>query len=190
MGFRQGIGGLFIRDARQDQLHIHSTLGSEFQSRLHLIIQNEVGRHDMYIVFGPVENVHIDALPHLIIVQWTIAVGHHIALRLHRRRGQQRLVPAGFLLRQVPHLQEHQGKALHRLSPQEDGGILPVAEALLAVDVLIRQIYAAGEGHLAVDDQDFPVIPVVIVGGEEGLDGGKGLAADAQLLQPPGIVPR
>ena len=65
-----------------------------------------------------------------------------------------------------------------------------MAEALLAVDVLIRQIYAAGEGHLAVDDQDFPVIPVVIVGGEEGLDGGKGLAADAQLFQPPGIVPR
>ena len=75
-----------------------------FQSRLHLVVQNEIGRHDMHVVLGPVEDVHIDALPHLIIVQWTVAVGHHIALRLHRRRGQQRLVPAGFLLRQVPHL--------------------------------------------------------------------------------------
>ena len=85
VGFRQRIGRLFIRDARQDQLHIHPTLGSEFQSRLHLVVQNEVGRHDMHVVLGPVENVHIDALPHLIIVQWTVAVGHHIALRLHRR---------------------------------------------------------------------------------------------------------
>ena len=102
--FCQRIGGLLVRNARQDQLHIHSTLGSEFQGRLHLVVQNEIGRHDMHVVLGPVENVHIDALPHLIIVQWTVAVGHHIALRLHRRRGQQGLVPAGLLLRQVPHL--------------------------------------------------------------------------------------
>ena len=104
MGFRQRIGRLFIRDARQDQLHIHPTLGSEFQSRLHLVVQNEIGCHNMYIVLGPVENVHIDALPHLIIVQWTVAVGHHIALRLHRRRGQQGLIPARLLFRQIPHL--------------------------------------------------------------------------------------
>ena len=104
VGFRQRIGRLFIRDARQDQLHIHPTLGSEFQSRLHLVVQNEIGCHDMHVVLGPVENVHIDALPHLIIVQWTVAVGHHIALRLHRRRGQQGLIPARLLFRQIPHL--------------------------------------------------------------------------------------
>ena len=44
------------------------------------------------------------------------------------------------------YLQKHQGKALHRLALEHDGGVFPVTEALNAVYILVSQIYAAGEG--------------------------------------------
>ena len=46
----------------------------------------------------------------------------------------------------------------------------------------------AGKGGVAVDHQDLPVVPVVVVGGDERGDGGEGLAADAQFPQPLRVV--
>ncbi len=97
-----------------------------------------------------------------------------MALRLHRRRGQQASSQRGSPFPSDSTFVRTSGlKALHRLSRRRMAVSFQWPKRSLAVDVLIRQIYAAGEGHLAIDDQDFPVIPVVIVGGEEGLDGGQ-----------------
>ena len=82
------------------------------------------------------------------------------------RRGDiidQPLIKLRLLLIYVPHLQEHEREALHRAALQHDRGILPVAEAFLAVDVLVSEIHAAVEGDLAVYDHDLAVIPVVVV---------------------------
>ncbi len=54
------------------------------------------------------------------------------------------------------------------------------------VDVLICQIHAAGKAHLPVDDENFPVVAVVVVGGDEGRDRREHLALDAQRFQPAG----
>ena len=56
------------------------------------------------------------------------------------------------------------------------------------VDVLIRQIHAAVKGGVSVDDQNFPMVPVIVVGGEERRHRGEHLALDAQLPQALGIV--
>ena len=58
-----------------------------------------------------------------------------------------------------------------------------VAEAAAAVDVLVRQVHAAGVGYLAVDDQDLAVVAVVVVGGDHRSDRREHLAGDAQLFQ-------
>ena len=190
MGLGQGPGHLFIRDARQHQAHIHAPLGRELQSGLHLAVQDQVGGHDIDIALRTVENVHIHPLPHLVVVQRAIPIGQHVAPCLRRRLGGigQEAVDLQLLLVHAPHLQEHQRKAGHRLAPEADGGILPMAKAGAAVNVFIGQIYPAGEGGMAVNDRDLPVIPVVIVGGYKGCHGGKHLAPDAQGLESFGIV--
>ena len=93
-------------------------------------------------------------------------------------------------LRHIPHLQEHHGKALYRVSLQHDGRILPVAKAHLAVDVLVRQIYTAGKGRMAVYNHNLPVIPVILISGQGWLYRRKHLTADSLFLQHPGIMVR
>ena len=68
------------------------------------------------------------------------------------------LLPAGAV---VPHGQEHDGHGPHRLPPQEDGAVLPVAEPHPAVDILVRQVHPPGEAPLPIDDAQLPVVPVV-----------------------------
>ena len=57
-----------------------------------------------------------------------------------------------------------------------------MAEARLEVDIFVRQIHAAGEGDAPVNDGDFPVVAVVVEGGDEGPQGREHLAADAESL--------
>ena len=92
------------------------------------------------------------------------------------------------LLVHVPHLEEQHGQALDRVPLQHDSRVLPVAEPLLPVDVLIPQIDASRKAHPAVNDADLPVVPVVLHGGQKGLDGVHHLAPDALSLQLLGIV--
>ena len=56
------------------------------------------------------------------------------------------------------------------------------------VDIFICQVNAAGKGNLAVNDQDLPVIPVVVVGRDDRGDGAEHLAADAKGLHFLGIA--
>ena len=143
----------------------------------------------MHVPLRLVEDVHVHLLPHILVVQGTVAVGHHVAGPGGCRRASVlkvfQIALVGLLppLRDVPVLQKHHGKTLHRVPLEHHRRVLPVAEALLPVDVLIRQIDAAGEGRVAVDHHDLPVIPVVLVGGQHRAHRGEHLAADAHGLQ-------
>lgn len=192
VSFRQGVGGLFIRHAGQDQAHIHPPLGRKAQGGLHLAVQNQIGRHDVDIPLGPVQNVHIDPLAHLVFVQRAVPVGHHPApgLLAGGRGHAEKAGELRLLFGDRPHLQKHQGKALHRLALEHHGGVLPVAVLFDHIDILIRQIDPAVEGGVPVDHQNFAVVAVVVVGGDKGGQRREHPARDAQLVQPFGVVVR
>ena len=63
----------------------------------------------------------------------------------------------------LPHVDELTGQAPGALALQPQAAVLPVAEAPDDVGVLIGQVGAAGEGHIAIDAGDFPVVAVVEV---------------------------
>ena len=190
MGLGQGVGRLFIRYARQDDGNLHPSLRGKAQGSVQLAVEDQVRRHDVDIVFRPVQNVDIDHLAHPVAVHRGVAVGDHIARSLSRRlcREAQIFSKLRLLLVNVPHLQKQQREALYRLALQHYGSVLPVAEDLFPVDVPVRQIHAAGKGRMSVNDQNFSVVPVVIMGGNKGGDRRKGLAFYAQLFQFLGVT--
>ena len=83
----------------------------------------------------------------------------------------------------APHLQEHAGKTAYGFAAEHHGGILPMAEQIHAVDIFVSQIDAAGEGYLTVDHQNFAVVTVIIMGGEEGHQRCERFALDAHFFQ-------
>ena len=190
MGEGEGIREGFVRDARQDQPHVHAPLGRKGQGGLELAVEDQIRGHDVHVSLRPVQDVDVHLLPHMVGVHGTVPVGDDEALRLGRG-GCRDLRHDGEVRRlfiQVPHLQEHQGEAAGGLALQHDGRVLPVTVFDNAVDVLVLKIHPAGESGAAVDHQDLPVVPVVVVGGDERRNGGEGLAADAQLPQPLRVV--
>ena len=56
------------------------------------------------------------------------------------------------------------------------------------IDVLIGNVHAAGKGGVSIDYENLPVIPVVVVGGNEGAQGREHFAVDAQLFQLLGVA--
>ena len=56
------------------------------------------------------------------------------------------------------------------------------------VDVLIGKIHAAGKTDPPVNDKNFPVVAVIVMGRDEWLHRAEHLALDVQLLQQPGVV--
>ena len=61
----------------------------------------------------------------------------------------------------VPEVEEHHGETPRSIALDAQGGVLPVAEALLRVDILVGQVHAAGVGDAPVDDHDLAVVAVV-----------------------------
>ena len=152
-----------IRD--RDELDVHAALGREGQGAGHLAVDDQVGRHDVDIALGAVDDVQVDGLAHALVVKRIVAVGQHearLGRRGRNRRAQVRRV-FDLPLRDVPHLQKHQREAAHSGAAEHDGRVLPVAVDLLAVDVFVGQIDAAGKGRVSVDDDDLAVIAVVVM---------------------------
>ena len=118
-------------------------------------------------------------------------IGLHIALRPGGGGiGSVALELFLLFLRKIPHGQEGNGHGPHRVPLQPDGGVLPVAEAGLDVDIFVRHVDAAGKGHLAVHDHILPVVPVVLPQGQDRHHPVEHPAVDAQLFQPGRIVRR
>ena len=85
------------------------------------------------------------------------------------------------LAQDAPHLQKQRRHGAHAFAFQHQGRVLPAAILFYVVDVLICQIHAAGKTHLAINDQNFAVVAVVVVGGNKGRDRREHLALDAPV---------
>ena len=90
----------------------------------------------------------------------------------------------------IPHLQKQQGESLNRLALHHQSVVLPMAVFFIGIDVFVRQIDATGEGGAAIDDKNFPVVPIVVVGGHQGAHRGEEFALDAQFFQLFGVAGR
>ena len=130
MRFCQRVGNCLVGNSRQYQRDIDTPLRRKLQRCLQLPVQNQIWRHNMYIGQGPIENIHINPLPQLVIIKRTVPIRNHITLcSLHRlRRIRKKLRRPKLLLINPPHLQEHQSKAFDCLSLQHNGSILPMPE--------------------------------------------------------------
>lgn len=189
VGAGQGEDGFLVRAAGRHQLHVHAALGGKDQRRDHLMVDDQIGRHNVDIFLGAVKDVQIDRLADIVPIERAVSVWNDPAGGVHRGRCRQ---IAGAVLHptvlRVPHLQEHQREGADRLAGDTEGHVLPVAVGMGAVDIFVRQIDPAGEGAAAVHHQDFPVVAVVVVGGDQGAQRGVHAAADAKLFQLPGVL--
>ena len=188
VAFCQREGNLLIWDVGKDQPHVNATLGGKFQGSQQFTVQNEVRGHDVHRVLCLVEHIQIHHFAHIFPAQGGIAKGNHVAGGIGgfcriRGRGQLRL-----LLPDVPKLQEQGGKAACRCAFYHDTAILPMTENLLGIDVAVLQVYTAGKGNAPVNDHDLAVVPVVVMGGNEGEYRRKYPAVDTQLFQLLGVV--
>ena len=75
----------------------------------------------------------------------------------------------------IPHGQKHHRETPRRTSAQTNRRILPVAEAVGRVDILVREVDAAREGAHAVDHAD---LPEIAVGLPKNMDGSEGPRAE------------
>ena len=145
----------------------------------------------MNVPLGAVENVHVYLLANPPVVQGTVPVRNaEAAVALNRGQGAgKESVKVRVLFAQIPHLQKHQRKTPGGFAFDHQGGVLPVAEPGLYINIFVCQIHAAGEGGVAVDDRDLPVISIIIMCRYKRHHRRKDLAGNAQLIEHSGIVP-
>ncbi len=122
----------------------------------------------MHVTAGSVEDVHVDLLAHFLVIERIVPVRDDISavdrvfVLVHALEHVLAVIIGPFVL-YVPHLKEHEGKAVCRPALYHDGRVLPDAEALSDIYVLIRKIDAACKGCMSVDDDYLPVVPEVLV---------------------------
>ena len=132
----------------------------------------------MDVANRPVQKVDIHLLTDLVAVEGAVAVGNYVALGVLLREGGvgEEGSEIGFFLVDSPHLEEHETEGPCGVALHHHGGVLPVPEGRLAVYVPVGEVDSAGEGGVPVDDENFPVVAVVIVGRNEGRKGREHLA--------------
>ena len=177
---------LLVRDARQHQTDIHPALGSVFQRIQHFLTDRKVGCIDVDILFCLRKDIQINGFCHGLLVQRTVCIGLHHAVRRrrHQRHGAKRIIIRLAGAEGVPEVEEHHRKVPRGVAFHTQGCILPVAEALLGVDILICQIHAAGVGHRTVNDYDLAVVAVVHHQRDQGHHRVERDAADMRPLHP------
>ena len=139
----------------------------------------------MQIVLCAIDHIQIDLLSYRFIVQRAVPVRNHKARSTVCRHISRNVQIPGvifFLHVDVPHLQEHQGKAANRISLDHDSGIFPMPETSFFIDIFICQIDTAGKRCFAVDDQYLSVVPVILRCRKCRPDRRKYLTFDAELL--------
>ena len=180
-----------VRDVGGDDAHIHPGLGRVAQGGVGGHVDDQIGGGDVDVFPGLGDHIQIDRLAHRLPVQGRIRVGLDIAGPGAHSGGlrpemAELLLPAAAV---VPHGEEHDRHGPHRVPLQQNGAVLPVAEALPPVDVLVCQVDPAGETHLSVDDHQLPVVPVVQPQGHNGNEAVEHPALDAPGGQLLVVVP-
>lgn len=155
----------FTRNVGNNDAHIHTEQGCVFHIRTQVVVDNEIGAGHPAVVGGGGEHILNDALANMPFVDGVGAVteGDQPAGFFHFRL---RRIQIGSGLRQITNVNAVVYKKQlcqfpHCLALQSQAGILPVAEALHLIDVLVSDINAAGISHLAVNDRALSVTAVV-----------------------------
>ena len=161
---RQQEDTLLIRDTRGDDAHIHAALRRHTEFAVHLLTDDEVGRRDVYMMLRRLDDVHVNIFPEGLMVDRRIRVRLHVGVLLLRfvcvRHQVVRHGQVG-LLDEIPHFEEHQRVVADRIALEADAAVLPVSVRRLEIEVFIRQIKAAGETDLVIDDHDLTMVAVV-----------------------------
>ena len=61
----------------------------------------------------------------------------------------------------IPHLEEGNRKAPHRVAFDADTGVLPGAVRMCHVEIFIREIVSAGKTDLSINDRNLSVVSVI-----------------------------
>ena len=69
----------FIRNMGHDDNDLDSAFRHPGEGSDHLIIQNQVWRHNMYILLRMVQDMEIHFLPNILVVKWAIRIRDDIA---------------------------------------------------------------------------------------------------------------
>ncbi len=164
VGLRQPIDRLLVRRSRRHDAHIHTPLGRQLQSSMHLIVRNQIRGENIDILSGGTDHIQIDILTHCLIVQRCVHIRLYDPLP---RRPDGKMMPVSAVVflrmaRHIPHLQKHHREIPHGFTLDADSRILPVITVrTFIIDILVRHIDAAGIAYPAVDHHDLSVIPVV-----------------------------
>ena len=166
VGLRHQIHQFFIRDGGDHQPHIHPGVRRDAQRLLDGFLHGVIRRGDIQHPLGRGDELKIDSLHRIVrVIQRPILKG--LAEALHRRTlpaGAVVIVLVGKMTAQhLPHLHELHSKAPGPVPRQANGAVLPVAEALDPVGVLVSDVDTAGVGHITVDNSDLPVVTVIEV---------------------------
>ena len=74
-GSGQHVGILFIRNMRHNKLYVNPAFGGIAQGIDHLVVQNQIGRHNMNVAPGLVQYIQINTLSHLLPVHRAVPIG-------------------------------------------------------------------------------------------------------------------
>ena len=174
----------FIVFTRSYDADIDTALSRQAQCGDHILIDDQIRCADIDILLGRSDHMHIDALADTFMICRDVVIWLHESFVFDRTgRVFPRIELAEVLgchLIDLPDLKEETGDTPCRFSFDHHGGIFPVTEPLLLVDVLIRQIQAAAEGDLSVDRSKFSMVTVILNGREERAERVKYLTLDAQ----------
>ena len=139
----------------------------------------------MYIILCRIQDIHVHLFSHSLAAIWAGTIGDHKTVIGHRKFSGRPvpLIIFRSFLRNIPHFQEHVGKAFHSLPFDHHRRILPVAEPELSVNIFICQVRSSSKGGFSVDDQYLSVVSVIIVGGKHWFDGSEHFAGDPFFFQ-------
>ena len=181
---------LLVRDVGGHDAHVHPRPGGGAQGGGHGLVDDEVGGGEVEVALGLGDHLQVQVGADGVRGVGGVGIGHHDAPGpFQRGQGlgpEEAEIRRGVLV--VPHNEEKDRQAPHRLPPQAQGVVLPVAKALLPVHILVGQVQAADEARHPVDDAQLPVVPVVLVDGQQGQQGLKHPAENAPAVELVGIV--
>ena len=189
---RHSVDVPFIRNTRRDNAHIDARFCRHAQSRDHLVIQNQIRRHDPEPAAGGLDEALEDRRAHVLVVQRAVCKRLQIALALRilriirPERGHILLQPRDI----VPDAEEHHHHRPDGLAFYQNAAVLPVAEALDLVDVFIREVHAARKSHLSVDEHELAVVAVIEPAGEDRDERVKDVRLNAHLAELPAVAHR
>ena len=138
----------------------------------------------MDIFLRMIQYVKINLFSHILMIKRTVPVWNHITGLSPESAFLDRqiffiILRAAFP--EIPHLQEHHGEALYRISFQHNRGIFPMTKPQLLIDIFISQIDPTGKRNFSIDHTDLSVIPVILTGGHNRFNRRELLALDSHF---------